>query len=66
MKEYTVNIEETINQEFTVTAETANQAIDIAIKKYKNCEFVLDDPSLTYKMIAVVDPDNERTEWMPF
>lgn len=70
MKTITVAIEETVVQEFKVTVvcddeeEAVKKAIDTAIAKYKNCEFVLEPGELTCKRIAAVSP--RLTPWEEF
>ena len=44
--------------------EAVSKAIDIAIEKYKNCEFVLEPGELICKRIAAVSP--RRTKWEEF
>ncbi len=64
---YSVVIEETCSQAFTVTAKNPKDAYETATKKYKNGEFVLDNPCLLTKKIAVFTDDNEQiTEWKEF
>ena len=42
MKKFVIAIEETVVGEFEVIAETENEAKEIAHKKYKNREFMLE------------------------
>ena len=53
---YKVTIEEHISQEFEVEAEDEKQAEDIAIEKYSNEEFVVENVSL---IAAVVRAGND-------
>ena len=64
MKEYTIAIEETIVQEFKVTAENADEALEIAEAKYKSKEFVLEDAEAQFVQMSVITPENEATEWV--
>lgn len=66
MKEYSIVIEETINQEFKVNANSAAEALDIAQQKYKKCEFVLDNASCTFRTMAIASPQDETTDYKPF
>lgn len=66
MKKYTVTIEETISEDFEVQANSAEQALGIAARKYKGGEFVLCPGELTYKQICVSSPESEITEWSEF
>ncbi len=61
---FTVNIEETINQEFEVEASNFAEALEIAEQKYKNGEFVLDQAHLTAKQMATMSP--LASEWVEF
>ncbi len=63
---FKINIEEIINKEFEIEAETAEIAIESAIKKYKSGEFVLENPYVTGRKIAVSNPEVEETEWVEF
>ena len=64
MKKYTVVIEETLVEEFEVVARTEKEALEIAHKKYKNKEFVLESGEVQYVQIAVVDPNKEKINWI--
>ncbi len=61
---FTINIEETINQEFEVEANSFDEALDIAEQKYKNGEFILDQAYLSAKQMAVTSPIS--AEWLEF
>jgi len=52
---FLVNIEEEINQNFEVEAETIEDAIEIAVQKYKGREFILEDSQVLSAMIEVYD-----------
>ena len=41
MKKFTIAIEETLADRFEVEAETEEEALEIAIQKYENAEFIL-------------------------
>lgn len=45
MKKFTIVIEETLADRFEVEAETEEEALEIAIKKYENAEFILQPES---------------------
>ena len=59
-------IEEMVSQEFKVLASTADEAIEIAISKYKTGEFVLEPGNPICKQISISEPKHEVTEWMEF
>lgn len=63
---FVIAIEETVSEYFEVEAEDAEKAIKIAEEKYKKCEFVLEPGNLVYKQIAIVEPADEVSEWLPF
>lgn len=52
---FLVNIEEVINQNFEVEAETVEEALEIAIEKYDNGEFVLENSELNSTSVEVYD-----------
>lgn len=66
MKTVKVIIEETVSQEFEVVVNDADEekAIDIAIQKYKNEEFILEPGEIQYRQIAVSNPENMA--WIHF
>ena len=67
MNRYIVNIEETVNEDFEVYAESPQEAFEIAAEKYENGEFVLEPGNLTDKKIAVFGENNEQfIDWEEF
>lgn len=67
LEKFEITIEEVVSDTFELEAENINEAIEKAINKYKNCEFVLEPGNLLYKKLSVksVFFDNE-TEWIEF
>ena len=65
MELFRVAIEETVIDEFLIEATDKNEAIDIAIRKYREGDFVLEPGNLISKQIAVVD-HNSPTDWFEF
>ena len=63
---YTVAIEETLVQEFEVVASGAEEAIEVAVQKYKSGEFVLELGEAQFRQIAIQNPDDEASEWTEF
>ena len=63
---FIVTIEETVSENFTVEAESAEETMDIAEEKYNKCEFVLEPGNLTFKQMAIMYPENEAAEWTKF
>lgn len=67
MKTFKITIEETISDTFTVEAETIEEAMEIAEKKYLEGEFLIHPQTPTCKqMMAECDEDGEVTEWVEF
>jgi len=67
MKKFEVTIEEVISQTFELQAENLEQAIDLAMEKYGNGEFVLEPGELESKTMMVKDTETEEeTNWFDF
>lgn len=64
MKKFVIAIEETVVGEFEVIAETENEAKEIAHKKYKNREFMLEPGECQHAQMAVVMPYRDKLEWI--
>ena len=60
MKKF-VTIEETIVKTFEIEAQTEDEAIEKAIKQYKNGEIDLTDAEVQFKQIST-----DCTEWIEF
>ena len=60
MKKYQIVIEETIVDDFTVEADSPDEARSIAERKYKSGEFVIEDGEVQTRCIAVNDTDCEN------
>lgn len=63
MIEYRVAIEETCIQEFSVFANNADEAHQIALEKYKDGTFVLEPGELVSASIGVFDTDRNDMTW---
>ena len=63
---YTITIEETVAKDFEIEARGADEAYEIAERKYKSGDFVLDPGECQFKQIAITKPSNECTEWREF
>ena len=61
----TVTIEEHISQAFEVEADTLEEAMQIAEDKYRSGKFVLDNASVTAKLM-MAENEYESTEWEEF
>ena len=60
MKKYQIVIEETIVDDFTIEADSPDEARSIAERKYKSGEFVIEDGEVQTRRIAVNDTDCEN------
>lgn len=64
MKKFTIVIEETLADRFEVEAETEEEALEIAIEKYENAEFVLQPESCYFAEAWLEEnPDNRIDIW---
>lgn len=63
---YTVAIEEILVQEFEIVASSAEEAMEIAMQKYKAGEFILESGESQFRQIAIQKPDGETSEWTEF
>lgn len=61
MESFTITIEELVSEDFTVLAETREDAIKKAIDMYQRCEIILEPGNLEMKRIQL-SPD----EWQEF
>lgn len=66
MNKYTITIEETITQDFEVESETAESAMELAEKKYKEGVFILAPGEVQFKQMAITEPSEYSTEWIEF
>lgn len=64
MPKYTITIEEMVSENFEVEAATADEAMEIAERKYRDGEFVLEPGNLVCTQMAITNPSEEATEWM--
>ena len=64
MKKYTVVIEETVAGEFEIIAETEKEALEIAHKKYKKNEFILEPGEVQCAQMAIVNSRREELKWI--
>lgn len=63
---YTITIEETVAKDFEVEADGGEEAYEIAERKYKSGEFVLNPGECQFRQIAITKPSDEATEWREF
>lgn len=63
-KKYVVTIEETISQDFDIEANSLEEALEIARKKYRSCEFIVESESCTFVQAQARTEDvTEISEW---
>ena len=64
---FLVTIEETISEEYIVTAESVENALQVAVEKYQKEEIVISPGNLVGKQIMVHDKENNTyTDWIEF
>ncbi len=63
---YIVNIEEIVNSEYEVEANSQKEALALAKEKYYNGEFVNQPGNITFKQIAVAKENKNFREWKEF
>lgn len=63
---YTITIEEAVAKDFEIEASSADEAYEIAERKYKSGEFVLDPGECQFRKITITKPSKECTEWREF
>lgn len=64
MKKYVIVIEETVSEDFEVTAESEQEALEIAEQKYNSGEFVLEPGFLQETKFGIVDEDENQIKWV--
>ena len=66
-RSFLVTIEETISEEFIVTADSIEDAMQIASDKYQKEEVVLSPGNLENKQIMLYDKSNDTySDWIEF
>ncbi len=64
---FEITIEEMVSQTFLVEAQDDNEAMLVAIEKYKNVDFILEPGNLVCKQMEIHDIKNDTyTEWFEF
>ena len=63
---YTITIEETCIKDFEIEAGNAEEAYNLAERKYKAGELVLDPGKYQFRQMAITSPSEESTEWREF
>ena len=66
-KKFEVTIEEMVSKTFLIEAQSDDEAMVIAIEKYKNGEFVLEPGNLVAKQMEIHSLEKDTyTEWFEF
>ena len=65
MKKYIVKIEETVDDDFEVMANSPEEALSIAEEKYWSCDFIV-GPNVTHRQMIVTKDNEELTDWVEF
>ncbi len=65
-KNFTVAIEETVVQEFEISADSAENAMKIAEEQYKKGIIVLAPGEVQFRQMAVVKPNEKSAVWCEF
>lgn len=63
---YRISIEETVAQDFELEADSFDEALKIAERKYKNGEWVLTPGHLVGKQICAGNENGESVGWYEF
>lgn len=66
MKRFVIAIEETVVQEFTVDADSAEEAMKLAERLYRKGEYVLEPGEVQFRQMAITEPSSEVTEWIKY
>ena len=64
MKTYRVIIEETLDDEFEIEADSEEDALNKAINEYNEGNFIV-GPNVTFRQISIVE-DTEFKNWIEF
>lgn len=64
-KQYNITIEEVISDDFVVYADSREEALQIAKRKYSEGEFVLAPGNLLSKKMGILSETNDM-EWTDF
>lgn len=63
---FLIGIEETIVEKFEIEAKNSEEALEIAQRKYKKGELILEPGEVQFKQIAIIEPIEETHYWMEF
>lgn len=66
MEKYTIAIEEIRVKEFEILAKDAEDAMNIAEDQYNKGLLIVSKEEPIFKQMAIVEPEDEETEWTEF
>ena len=66
MRKFIVAIEETVSEEFNLSADTPEEAMRIAKGKYENGVLIVSPGEVHLRRMAIVNPEDDTTEWHGF
>ena len=69
MKKYTITIEEIIDKDFEIEANSKEEARQIVEERYKNNDIIVDSGEVTYKQMYISENQNslhDDNEWISF
>ena len=66
MKKFVIAIEEKIVQEFKVTADSVEKAMEFAKEQYEKGFFVLSPGEAQSRQMAIISPANKKSKWHEF
>lgn len=65
-KKFIISIEETVVDEVEIISDTAKNAIKIAEEEYKKGNIVISPGEVQHRQMAVIQPNEEATDWYEF
>lgn len=66
MEKYTIAIEEIRVKEFEILANDGKDAMNIAEDQYNKGLLIVSKEEPIFKQMAIVEPEDEETEWTEF
>ena len=66
MEKYIIAIEEIRVKEFEILANDGEDAMNIAEDQYNKGLLIVSKEEPTFKQMAIVEPEDEETEWTEF
>lgn len=66
MKKFVIAIEEKVVQEFEITADSAEKAMEFAKEQYEKGVFVLSPGEAQSRQMAIISPEDKESKWHEF